>query len=154
MPHFVVDKIADALNRHRKPLNGSTVLVLGLTYKRDIDDIRESPSLDVMALLQAKGARVRYADPYVPALTARQWRGGVDLTSEMLTARTLAGADCVAILTDHRAIDYRIVVESARLVVDTRNAIAGSHPHVFKLGAPSPATPRVALPADPAQAVT
>jgi len=154
MPHFVVDKIAEALNRRRKPLNGSTVLVLGLTYKRDIDDIRESPSLDVMALLQAKGARVRYADPYVPALNARQWRGEVDLTSEMLTAPALAGADCVAILTDHRAIDYRIVVESARLVVDTRNAIAGSHPLVFKLGAPSPATPRVALPADPAQAVT
>jgi len=154
MPHFVVDKIADALNRHRKPLNGSTVLVLGLTYKRDIDDIRESPSLDVMALLQAKGARVRYADPYVPALSARQWRGEVDLTSEMLTAPALAAADCVAILTDHRAIDYRIVVESARLVVDTRNAIAGSHPHVFKLGAPSPATPRGVLTANPAQAVT
>jgi len=154
MPHFVVDKIADALNRHRKALNGSTVLVLGVTYKRDIDDIRESPSLDVMALLHTKGARVRYADPYVPALDSRQWRGGIGLQSEMLTAATLAGADCVAILTDHRAIDYALVAASARLVVDTRNAIAGSHPHVFKLGAPSPAPSRSALPADSAQAAT
>jgi UDP-N-acetyl-D-glucosamine dehydrogenase len=154
MPHFVVDKIADALNRHQKPLNGSTVLVLGLTYKRDIDDIRESPSLDVMALLHNKGARVRYADPYVPALAARQWRGGLDLQSETLTAATLAGADCVAILTDHRAIDYALVAESARLIVDTRNAIAGIHPHVFKLGAPSPAPARRAMPEHSAQAVT
>ena len=79
MPHFVVDKIADALNRHRKPLNGSTVLVLGLAYKRDIDDIRESPSLDVMTLLHQKGATVQYADPYVPTLRARSWHGGFDL---------------------------------------------------------------------------
>ena len=71
MPHFVVDKIADALNRHRKSVNGSTVLVLGVAYKRDIDDIRESPSLDVMALLHQKGATVQYADPYVPTLPAR-----------------------------------------------------------------------------------
>ena len=71
MPHFVVDKIADALNRHRKPLNGSSVLVLGLAYKRDIDDIRESPSLDVMTLLHQKGAHVRYADPHVPTLHGR-----------------------------------------------------------------------------------
>jgi len=155
MPHFVVDKIADALNRHRKPLNGSTVLVLGLTYKRDIDDIRESPSLDVMTLLHAKGARVRYADPHVPALSARHWRGGVDLRSEPITKDTLASADCVAILTEHRAIDYRLVTESARLIVDTRNAIAGSHPHVFKLGAPSPALTTSTLPVDAgAQAMT
>ena len=137
MPHFVVDKIADALNRHRKPLNGSTVLVLGLAYKRDIDDIRESPSLDVMTLLHQKGAHIRYADPYVPSLSARAWRGGVELESDPLTAAALADADCVAILTDHKAVDYALVAESARLVVDTRNAIPGSHPHVFKLGAPT-----------------
>src|SRR4029079_4557386 len=68
MPHFVVDKIGDALNRHQKSINGSPVLILGLAYKRDIDDMRESPSLDVMHLLHDKGARVRYADPYVPRL--------------------------------------------------------------------------------------
>src|SRR5438034_334905 len=81
MPHFVVDTIADALNHHRKPLNGSTVLVLGVAYKRDIEDIRESPSLDVMSLLHTKGVRVRYSDPYVPHLGARNWVGGGDLAS-------------------------------------------------------------------------
>jgi UDP-N-acetyl-D-glucosamine dehydrogenase len=141
MPHFVVDKIADALNRHRKALNGSSVLIVGLTYKRDIDDIRESPSLDVMTLLQAKGARVAYTDPHVPTLAARAWPGGVDLRSEPLTPETLAAADCVAILTEHRTVDYAAVLASAKLIVDTRNAIAGTHSHVFKLGAPSPALP-------------
>ena len=139
MPHFVVDKITDALNRHRKPLNGSTVLVLGIAYKRDIDDIRESPSLDVMTLLHQKGATVRYADPYVPELQARHWPGGFDLATEPLTPESLAAADCVAILTDHRCVDYDMVRRASRLVVDTRNAIAGGHAHVLKLGAPAPA---------------
>jgi UDP-N-acetyl-D-glucosamine dehydrogenase len=136
MPHFVVDKIADALNSHRKPLNGSAVLVLGLAYKRDIDDIRESPSLDVMTLLREKGAHVRYADPYVPALPARSWQGGLDLQSEEITPVSLAAADCVTILTDHQVVDYDMVLQSSRLIVDTRNAIAGHHAHVLKLGAP------------------
>ena len=139
MPHFVVDKITDALNRHEKSVNGSTVLILGLAYKRDIDDMRESPSLDVMALLHQKGAKVRYADPYVPTLAARAWHGGFDMQTEPLTAAAIADADCVAILTEHRTVDYDMVLRSARLVVDTRNAIAGKHPHVFKLGAPAPA---------------
>ena len=139
MPHFVVDKIADALNHHRKPINGSVVLVLGLTYKRDIDDIRESPSLDVMTLLHEKGARVRYADPYVPVLAARAWRGGFELHADPLTPAVVAAADCVAVLTEHKTVDYHLVIESARLVVDTRNAVPGRHPHVFKVGAPSPA---------------
>ncbi len=138
MPHFVVDKITDALNRHQKPLNGSTVLVLGLAYKRDIDDIRESPSLDVMSVLHEKGARVRYADPYVPRLAASLWRGGVELASEALTPATVAGADCVAILTDHRTVDYDMVLDAAQLIVDTRNAVPGTHAHVFRLGAPAP----------------
>jgi len=141
MPHFVVDKIADALNRQRKPLNGSTVLVLGLAYKKDIDDIRESPSLDVMTLLHEKGASVQYADPFVPTLHARQWHGGFDLHTEPITPESLAAADCVAILTEHQAVDYGMVLRSARTIVDTRNAIAGQHPHVLKLGAPSPLEP-------------
>jgi UDP-N-acetyl-D-glucosamine dehydrogenase len=136
MPHAVVSKIVDALNVHRKSLNGSHVLVVGVSYKRDIDDIRESPSLDVMGLLHQKGARVSYSDPFVPALTARAWPGGHALTSVALDATTLANVDCVAILTDHRQIDYPGLVASARLIVDTRNAIKEGHPHVFKLGAP------------------
>jgi len=146
MPHFVVDKIAEALNRHRKPVNGSTILVLGLAYKRDIDDIRESPSLDVMTLLHQRGAEVRYADPYVPELAGRAWHGGFDLRTQPLTADAIAGADCVAILTEHRTVDYDLVRDSAQLIVDTRNAIAGIHSHVFKIGAPAPAAtvePRV-----------
>jgi UDP-N-acetyl-D-glucosamine dehydrogenase len=138
MPYFVVDKIADALNRHQKSLNGSTVLILGLAYKKDIDDIRESPSLDVMTVLHEKGVRVQYADPYVPALAAKQWHGGFNLTTQAITPAVLAAADCVAILTEHRSVDYAMVLESSRLIVDTRNAIPGEHPHVLKLGAPAP----------------
>ena len=110
-------------------------------YKRDIDDMRESPSLDVMAVLHQKGAKVRYADPYVPALAARAWHGGFDMQTEPLTPEAIADADCVAILTEHRTVDYDMVLKSARLIVDTRNAIAGVHPHVIKLGAPAPALP-------------
>jgi UDP-N-acetyl-D-glucosamine dehydrogenase len=153
MPHFVVDKIADALNRHRKPLNGSTVLVLGLAYKRDIDDIRESPSLDVMTLLHQKGATVRYADPHVPTLPAGSWHGGFDVHGAPITPSSLAEADCVAILTEHRSVDYEMVLRSARLIVDTRNAIVGQHSHVLKLGAPSPALdPASPIPAQKAVA--
>jgi UDP-N-acetyl-D-glucosamine dehydrogenase len=138
MPHFVVDKIGDALNRHRKAINGSTVLVLGVAYKREIDDIRESPALDVMTLLHERGARVRYADPYVPILPARAWHGGIELPSEPLTPETVGNADCVAILTEHRSVDYEMVLDTAQLIVDTRNAIPGVHAHVLKLGAPAP----------------
>ena len=138
MPHFVVQTIADALNETRKPVNGSNVLVLGIAYKRDIDDIRESPSLDVMTVLTQKGARVRYSDPYVPVLGAEHWQGAVELHSEPLNAAVLAQADCVVILTDHRVIDYDLVQCSASVVVDTRNAIQGRHPNVFRLGAPPP----------------
>src|SRR5262249_18727424 len=139
MPHFVVDKIAEALNRHRKSINGSTVLILGIAYKGDIDDIRESPSLDVMTLLAERGAIVRYADPYVPSLNARAWHGGIALETEPMTPEAVAAVDCVAILTAHRAVDYEMVLASAPLIVDTRNAVPGSHSHVLKLGAPSPA---------------
>ena len=144
MPHFVVTKIGDALNQQQKSINGSTVLVLGVAYKRDIDDIRESPSLDVMLLLNQKGANVLYSDPYVPVLRAEHWHGGDgikrDMKSEPLTAATISNADCVVILTDHRVVDYAMVQHAARAVVDTRNAIDGQHANVFRLGAPSPST--------------
>lgn len=137
MPEAVVHKIGDALNTQRKALNGSHVLVVGVAYKRDIDDIRESPSLDVMALLEQKGARVSYVDPYVPTLPARAWHGGHELTSVEIGPGALADVDCVAILTDHSAIDYATLAGSAPLVVDTRNAVKGRYPHVFRLGAPA-----------------
>jgi UDP-N-acetyl-D-glucosamine dehydrogenase len=136
MPHAVVDKIADALNVHKKALNGSHVLIAGVSYKRDIDDIRESPSLDVMGLLHQKGARLSYADPFVPTLAARVWPGAYDINAVAIDAAALASVDCVAILTDHRGFDYDALVALSPLIVDTRNAIKQPHPHVLKLGAP------------------
>src|SRR4051812_5862274 len=142
MPHFVVDKIATALNVQGKPLNGSRVLIVGIAYKRDIDDMRESPALDVMGLLHERGARLSYVDPFVPTLAGRAWKGGYDLESAALDSAALASLDCVAILTDHRSIDFEALVAAAPLVVDTRNAVKSRHPHVFRLGAPQP--PRAA----------
>jgi len=150
MPHATVDKIADALNVHKKALNGSRILIAGIAYKRDIDDMRESPSLDVMALLHEKGAQLCYADPHVPSLSARAWPGGYDLSALPIDRSTLAGVDCVAILTDHSAFDYDALVAAAPLVVDTRNAVKTPHPHVFKLGAPQILRAETWQPADQA----
>ncbi len=136
MPHHVVDKVADALNSHSKSIRGSKILVLGIAYKRDIDDVRESPALDVMAVLQQKGAELSYHDPYVPAVAARDWPGAVDIATVDLTVERMRNADCVVIVTDHKTFDYPALVKHARLIVDTRNAIKSSSPNVFKLGAP------------------
>jgi UDP-N-acetyl-D-glucosamine dehydrogenase len=136
MPHHVVDKITDALNSRGKAVRGASILVLGISYKRDIDDMRESPALDVMAVLQQKGARISYHDPYVATLAAKDWAGGVDLASVPCTADTLAATDCAVIVTDHRVFDYAAIVRHAQLIVDSRNAIKAPHAHVFKLGAP------------------
>jgi UDP-N-acetyl-D-glucosamine dehydrogenase len=138
MPHLVVTKIAEGLNSHRKALNGSHVLVAGIAYKRDIDDVRESPALDVMGLLHQAGVRLSYFDPFVPNLSGRGWPGNYDLASQPLAPSTLRQVDCVAILTNHRAIDYDLLVAEAPLIIDTRNAIKGAYSHVFRLGAPKP----------------
>jgi UDP-N-acetyl-D-glucosamine dehydrogenase len=137
MPHHVVDKVTDALNAHGKAVRGANVFVLGISYKRDIDDMRESPALDVMAVLKQKGAKLSYHDPYVATLPARDWPGAEDLTSVALTPQALEHADCVVIITDHKVLDYKTIVERAKLIVDSRNAIKGAHSHVFKLGAPA-----------------
>jgi UDP-N-acetyl-D-glucosamine dehydrogenase len=138
MPHFVVDKVVEALNERRKSVNGSTVLIAGIAYKRDIDDMRESPALDVMGLLHAKGATLAYADPFVPQLHAREWPGREDLRAVHLTRGAISQYDCVVIITDHKAFDYDAIVAEADVIVDTRNAIKVPHPNVFKLGAPKP----------------
>ncbi len=137
MPHYVVDKAIEALNSQAKALRGSDILVLGVSYKRDIDDLRESPALDVMGLLAQRGARVSYHDPYVPTLDASLWAGASTLHSAPLDATRLAAADCVVIVTDHRRFDYDAIARHSRLVVDSRNAIRRASPHVFKLGAPN-----------------
>ncbi|MGE5569356.1 MAG: nucleotide sugar dehydrogenase [Rhodospirillales bacterium] len=120
MPLFVVDKVQNALNDQTKPLRGSHVHIMGVAYKKDIDDLRESPALDVMHLLQKRGARVTYSDPLIPRVSV----DGLDLRAED-PGKMAAAADCVVIITDHSAFDYAAVVKQARLIVDTRNALKG-----------------------------
>jgi UDP-N-acetyl-D-glucosamine dehydrogenase len=119
MPRYVVSKIQDALNEQGKPLKGSHILVLGVAYKPDIDDLRESPALDVIGLLHQKGALVSYHDPYVPSIKHDGWSH--DSVPELLTA--IQQADCVVIITNHSGYDYASLLEKARLIVDTRNAL-------------------------------
>jgi UDP-N-acetyl-D-glucosamine dehydrogenase len=138
MPHYVVEKVADALNTRRKAVNGANILIAGVAYKRDIDDMRESPALDIMGLLHAKGAKVSYADPHVPEVHGREWPGGFDIRRVELTRGSLGQYDCVVIATEHKSFDYAALVAEAELIVDTRNAIKEPHPHVFRLGAPTP----------------
>jgi len=119
MPHFVVDKIQNALNDHSKPLKGSHVHVMGVAYKRDIDDVRESPALDIIHLLGRRGAKVTYSDPWVPKINAD------GIVMEAVEPSSAVAADCVVIVTDHRGFDYTGLVKSAKLIVDTRNALKG-----------------------------
>ncbi len=121
MPRHVVNMVVDALNEERKPVKGSKILVLGVAYKPEIGDTRESPALDVIRLLQAKGAEVSYHDPYVPDLRHE----GLSLENAELTPEVLREADAVVITTNHKAIDWDLVVEHAKLIIDTRNATAG-----------------------------
>lgn len=120
MPEFVLEKIQNALNEEAKPLRGSHVHVLGAAYKRDIDDTRESPALDIILLLQRRGAIVTFSDPYVQRI---QIDGNHLDAQEMMPA--LEAADCVVIVTDHRNVDYQSVVEHSKLIIDTRNALKG-----------------------------
>jgi UDP-N-acetyl-D-glucosamine dehydrogenase len=138
MPHYVVEKVGDALNTKRKSINGASILIAGVAYKRDIDDMRESPALDVMGLLHAKGARVSYVDPFVPEVHAREWSGRIDVRAVEASRGSFGQYDCIVIITDHKTFDYEAMVAEADLIVDTRNAIRQGAPHVFKLGAPRP----------------
>ncbi|MFW6155144.1 MAG: nucleotide sugar dehydrogenase [Planctomycetota bacterium] len=123
MPEWVVAKVMDALNDKGKALKGSKILVLGLAYKKDVDDVRESPSLELIELLRDKGAKVGYNDPHVPR-THRMREYDLRMKSVPLTAANLAKYDAVLISTDHSAYDYDFIVKNAQLVVDTRNATA------------------------------
>jgi UDP-N-acetyl-D-glucosamine dehydrogenase len=121
MPTLVVQRVAQALNDQRKAVKGSRILVLGVAYKRDVDDTRESPALDVMSLLEERGADVVYHDPHVPSFR----EDGHERVSVPFSDGELARADAVVIITDHSSVDYQRVVDLAALVVDTRNATAG-----------------------------
>ena len=121
MPHYVVSRTMDALNDRKKSLKGAKVLVLGLAYKKDIDDVRESPSLELIELLRQKGAKVDYNDPYIPK-THKQRDYDLKMKSKALSARMLKSYDVVLIATDHSDYDYKWIVKNSQLVVDTRNA--------------------------------
>jgi UDP-N-acetyl-D-glucosamine dehydrogenase len=139
MPHYVLSLVGDALNRIQRPVNGSRVLIAGVSYKRDVDDIRESPALDLLALLQARGAELAYSDPHVPKLAGKLWAGGQDLQHTDLESLGPDTYDCIVIVTEHAAFDYDHLQRIGRTVVDTRNAIKNPQPHVLRLGAPTAA---------------
>jgi len=123
MPRWVINKLTDALNDRGKAVKGSRILVLGMAYKKDIDDVRESPSLELIKLLIERGAEVDYNDPHVPR-THKMRQYDLKMTSRKLTAKMLAGYDAVLISTNHSSYDYQFIADHAKLVVDTRNATA------------------------------
>ena len=130
MPYFVVENIIEALSQQGKPLRGSRVLILGMAYKRDIDDLRESPSLTIIELLQKRGAKVEYNDPFFPSVGQGR-KYALNMTSTPL--EKIAEFDCVVIVTDHSQYNYPEIVAKAKLVVDTRNATRGIEaPHIVK----------------------
>ncbi|MFN4258899.1 MAG: nucleotide sugar dehydrogenase [Gemmataceae bacterium] len=132
MPHYVLKRVSEALNDYGKPINGSKVCILGVAYKKDVDDPRESPAFVIMELLQQRGAVVSYNDPHVPELP-RMRHHTIHLTSQPLTPEFLASQDCILIVTNHTAYDYDFILQHAPLVVDTRNATAGCGEHTERV---------------------
>jgi UDP-N-acetyl-D-glucosamine dehydrogenase len=126
MPDYVVERVALALNHVKKPVNGSKICILGVAYKRDVDDPRESPSFELMELLAARGAKLSYSDPHIPRLPKMRHYDLPEMTSSKLTKEYLAEQDCVLIVTDHSSFDYPFIVENSRLIVDTRNALGAA----------------------------
>ena len=124
MPRFVINKLIYTLNQRKKALNGAKVLVLGLAYKKDIDDVRESPSLELIELLLEHGAKVDYNDPHVPRMPTTR-RHNLKMNSQKISAAMLKKYDAVLISTDHSQYDYQFIVDNAQLVIDTRNATKG-----------------------------
>jgi UDP-N-acetyl-D-glucosamine dehydrogenase len=119
MPEHVVSKVNDSLNEAKKSINGSRLLILGVAYKQDVDDTRESPAIDIIRLLGERGAAVDYADPHVPVLSA----DGFELSAVKVSPASLKKYDCAVIVTNHAAFDYRMIVKYSRAIVDTRNAL-------------------------------
>jgi len=122
MPHYVVERVGDSLNGISKSIRGARVLILGVAYKKDVDDVRESPALEIMELLQERGAVLCYSDPYIPQLHKMRAHDFSHMTSVPLTVETLRNQDLVLITTDHTNVDYQWLVENSPMVVDTRNA--------------------------------
>jgi UDP-N-acetyl-D-glucosamine dehydrogenase len=131
MPEYVVSKLMDGLNDNGKALKGSKVLVLGIAYKKNVDDMRESPSVEIMELLSAKGCKVAYSDPHVPVFPNMR-EHHFSLHSELLTAETLEGFDAVVLATDHDKFDYELIRQHSRLVVDSRGKYRMPEAHIIK----------------------
>jgi UDP-N-acetyl-D-glucosamine dehydrogenase len=125
MPAYVVSKVAEALNNRSKPINGSKILLLGMAYKKDVDDPRESPGFELMELLLERGGSVSYNDPYIPKLPSMRHYPQLSMASEELTVECLESQDCVLIVTDHSSYDWNWIARFATLIVDTRNATKG-----------------------------
>jgi len=122
MPYHVVDSISSSLNSHKKSLNGSRLLILGVAYKKDVDDLRESPALKIMQLLQQRGAQIDYNDPYFPQMHKMRHFNFENMKSVAISKESLATYDAAIITTDHSSYDYHAIVDGSKLVVDTRNA--------------------------------
>ena len=131
MPDWVVGKLADALNQRGKPVRGSRILMLGIAYKKNVDDMRESPAVALMEILRAKGAEISYSDPHVPVFP-RMREHNFDLKSVPLSAESLAKYDCVVLATNHDAFDYELIKRHAKLIVDTRGVYLASEHNVVK----------------------
>ncbi|TVM03324.1 MAG: UDP-N-acetyl-D-glucosamine dehydrogenase [Candidatus Brocadia sp. WS118] len=130
MPEFVVEKITDALNDAEKSVKGSNIHILGVAYKKDVDDLRESPALEIMNILRSKGAKISYTDPYIQEITYQK----LSIKSKPLSKEVLSKVDCAVIVTDHSNFDYNLIVSSSKLIVDTRNALKNIHKkHIVRL---------------------
>ncbi len=131
MPHWVVEKINDGLNDHQKSINGSRILILGIAYKKNINDSRESPGAEIMAILETKGADVSFSDPHIPTFPNKR-KYDYDMESVELSAQTLKCFDCVVLVTDHDRFDYSLIAENAALIIDTRAKYSIDTPNVVR----------------------
>ena len=131
MPHWVIGKVADALNDRARSIKGSKVLVLGIAYKKDVDDMRESPSVELMEILRDKGADIAYSDPHVP-IFPKMRNHHFDLKSVTLTSESILSYDVVLLATNHKAFDYKLIQDNAKLIVDTRGVYLAPLPNVVK----------------------
>jgi UDP-N-acetyl-D-glucosamine dehydrogenase len=131
MPDWVVSKVSDALNKHEKPIKGSKILVLGIAYKKNVDDMRESPSIELLELLSDKGADIQYSDPHIPVFPKMR-EHFFELSSVDLTSESVASFDCVLLATDHDAFDYDLIKKHAKLIIDTRGKYDEPADHIIK----------------------
>ncbi len=130
MPEFVVEKITDALNDAEKSVKGSSIHIIGVAYKKDVDDLRESPALEIMNILRSKGAKITYTDPYIAEINYHE----LNAKSKPLSKELLSKMDCTVIVTDHSNFDYNLLVSNSKLIVDTRNALKGiNKKHIVRL---------------------